>query len=104
MNVSDVFPTRAPRSSHSALFDLRSRGLKAVQKRREAMFLKSKRKKRREDLNHRVCKYQRWWQDRGGDSSSSGSFRSDEKPRESGLEAGEAQKVPDESFVYYEGN
>lgn len=33
------------------------------------MFLKSKKKKKPEDLNQRVCKYQRWWQDQTGESS-----------------------------------
>lgn len=68
------------------------------------MFSKSKKKKRQEDLNQRVCKYQRWWQDQTGESSFSRSSKADNKSPESRLKAGETQRVLDDSFVYYEGN
>ena len=68
------------------------------------MFLKSKKKKKPEDLNQRVCKYQRWWQDQTGESSFSRSFKADKKSPKSRLNPGEAHKVLDDSFVYYEGN
>jgi hypothetical protein len=68
------------------------------------MFSKNKRKKRQEDLNQRVCKYQRWWQDQTGDPSFSRSCKADKKSSESRLKPGETQRVLDDSFVYYEGN
>ncbi|UCB51784.1 MAG: hypothetical protein JSV10_07295 [Candidatus Zixiibacteriota bacterium] len=58
------------------------------------MFFKKGNRNRGEDLNRKVEKYKRWWQDRSQDGPS-GSSNSSKKTTEDG-------KPFDSSFVYYE--
>lgn len=58
------------------------------------MFFKTRNKKRGEDLDRKVEKFRRWWQDQTQDISSDRSNRSKEnKPN---------KRPFDSSFVYYE--
>jgi hypothetical protein len=68
------------------------------------VLFKNKKKNKQPDLNQRVSKYQRWWQDQTGEFSLSRSLKTDKKSPDSRLKAGETQKILDDSFVYYEGN
>ncbi|KPL05270.1 MAG: hypothetical protein AMJ73_01545 [candidate division Zixibacteria bacterium SM1_73] len=69
------------------------------------MFFKNKKRKYKEDLNQKVSRYQRWWQDQTEESSQSKSnFKKNKKSSGSCLKAGEERKALDDSFVYYEGN
>lgn len=69
------------------------------------LFKNKKRKHRKEDLNQKVCKYQRWWQDQTEEFGPTGSnLKKGKNPQKSHLEAKERQKLLDDSFVYYEEN
>jgi hypothetical protein len=69
------------------------------------MFFKNKREKHQEDLNQKVSKYQKWWQDQTEEPSLSRSnLKKNRKSPESHQKAGQKQKAWDDSFVYYEGN
>lgn len=68
------------------------------------MLFKNKKKKEQPDLNQRVSKYQRWWQDQTSGFSLSRSVKAAKRSPGSRLKAEEPQKVWDDSFVYYEGN
>jgi hypothetical protein len=58
------------------------------------MFFKTRNRKRGEDLNRKVEKYRRWWQDQPSESSLDGSEPSEKgKPK---------QRPLDSSFVYHE--
>jgi len=58
------------------------------------MFFKTRNKKRGEDLNRKVEKFRRWWQDQTQDFSFEGSNSSKKnKPQ---------RRSFDSSFVYYE--
>lgn len=58
------------------------------------MFFKKRNRNRGEDLNRKVEKYKRWWQDRGQDGSSA--------PSSSSKKTTEEGQPFDSSFVYYE--
>jgi hypothetical protein len=69
------------------------------------MFFKNKRGKHQEDLNQKVSKYQKWWQDQTEELSLGRStHRRNRKSPESQLKTGQKQKTWDDSFVYHEGN
>ncbi len=57
------------------------------------MFFRTKNKNKAEDLNRKVERYKRWWQDQTWDIPCDRSNRSKEK---------NPQKPFDSSFVYYE--
>jgi len=58
------------------------------------MFFKTRHKSRGEDLNRKVEKYRKWWQDKAGDSSFNRSGSSEKnKPKGRSF---------DSSFVYHE--
>ncbi|MFQ6033184.1 MAG: hypothetical protein ACE5K2_09720 [Candidatus Zixiibacteriota bacterium] len=78
---------------------------KNLKERINKIFFKNKKKKYQEDLNQKVCRYRRWWQDQNEECSSPRpSAKKNKKSLKSGLKVGEGQKVWDDSFVYYEGN
>lgn len=58
------------------------------------MFFRSRRRDKAEDLNRKVEKFRRWWQEGTGDLTSGGSNRSRESKPD--------RKASDSSFVYYE--
>jgi hypothetical protein len=58
------------------------------------MFFKNRNRDRGEDLNRKVEKYKRWWQDRGQD----GSLRRSNSPKKTTDDG----KPFDSSFVYYD--
>jgi hypothetical protein len=60
------------------------------------MFFKSKDKDRPEDLNHKVEKYRRWWQDQTRDLSFKRSRSSKKSKRD--------ERSSDSSFVYSDDN
>ncbi|MCK4384942.1 MAG: hypothetical protein KAW52_01635 [candidate division Zixibacteria bacterium] len=69
------------------------------------MFFKNKKKKDQEDLNQKVSKYQKWWQDQTEKLPLSQSkLRKNKKSPVSRLKSGEEQKVLDDTFIYYEEN
>jgi hypothetical protein len=61
------------------------------------MFFKNKKKNSEEDLNQKVCKYQRWWQDQTEEAPLRGSNSKKDK-----LKGGKEQKSWDDSFVFHE--
>ena len=67
------------------------------------MFFKTKKKKYQQDLNQKVSKYQKWWQDQTEELPFG---RSNVKKTKSfpgsRVKAGGEQKTLDDSFVYYE--
>lgn len=67
------------------------------------MFFKNKKKKYQQDLNQKVSKYQKWWQDQTEKLPFSRSnVKRNKKAPGSCLKAREEQKAVDDSFVYYE--
>lgn len=69
------------------------------------MFFKNRKKEKQEDLNQKVSKYQKWWQDQTEEHSFGGSSsKKNKKSPGSGVKAAEKQRPSDGSFVYYEGN
>jgi len=67
------------------------------------VFFKNKKKKYQQDLNQKVSKYQKWWQDGTGELSFSGSnFKTKKDSLRSPLRGGKEKKALDDSFVYYE--
>lgn len=69
------------------------------------MFFKNKKKKYQENLNQKVCKYQRWWRDQTEEFPlTQSNVKKNKKSAGSRLKAGEEQKTLDDSFVYYEEN
>ena len=67
------------------------------------MFFKNKKKKYQQDLNQKVSKYQKWWQDRTEELPFSGSnFKKNKKSPGSPLKGGDEKKAWDDSFIYYE--
>jgi len=58
------------------------------------MFFKTKNRKKNEDLNRKVERYRRWWQDQSGELPFDGSNSSKKNQPKS--------KPFDSSFVYYE--
>jgi hypothetical protein len=69
------------------------------------VFFKNKRKKYQQDLNQKVSKYQKWWQDQTEEFPVSRSdFKKNKKSQRAHLKAGKEQKALDDSFVYYEGD
>jgi hypothetical protein len=69
------------------------------------MFFKNKKKEHSEDLNQKVSKYQKWWQDQTEEVSVNRSnSRKNKKSSESCLKTAQKQKPSDDSFVYYERN
>lgn len=69
------------------------------------MFFKNKKKKDQEDLNQKVSKYQKWWQDQTEELSFSRSnSKKNKKSSGSCLKAIPQRKSSDDSFVYYEEN
>lgn len=79
--------------------------MKTDKERVDEMFFKNRKKKCQEDLNQKVCKYQRWWQDQTEESPPSRSnFKKNKKSPRSDLKREKDQKILDDSFVYFEGN
>jgi len=69
------------------------------------MLFKNKKKNKSEDLNQKVSKYQKWWQDQTEEISLGRSnSKKNKKSPGSCLKAGNGRKPSDDSFVYYEGN
>lgn len=69
------------------------------------MFFKNKRKNCEEDLNQKVTKYQKWWQDQTEELSLGGSgSKKNKNLSESRLKKAQGHRSSDDSFVYYEGN
>jgi len=67
------------------------------------VFFKNKKKKYQQDLNQKVSKYQKWWQDRTEELSFNGSdFKKNKNSPGSPLKGGNEKKALDDSFVYYE--
>jgi hypothetical protein len=69
------------------------------------MFFKNKKKERSEDLNQKVSKYQKWWQDQTEEISVNRSnSKKSKKSSGSCLKTARKKKPSDDSFVYYERN
>jgi hypothetical protein len=64
------------------------------------MFFKNRKKEHSEDLNQKVSKYQKWWQDQTEELS----FKRSNSQKKDGSCSKATRRPSDDSFVYYERN